>query len=59
MMNAKFSFWYIEVFAYYAYNLVYLFRSILEQKIELVLNIYKELIRSTNTATRSILSPVG
>ena len=33
----KFSFWYIEASAYYVHNVVYLCRSLLEQKIELVL----------------------
>ena len=28
--ESKFSFWYIEVFAYYVYNLVYSCRSLLE-----------------------------
>ena len=36
-MNAKFSFWYIEVSAYYVYNLVYLCCSLLKQQIELFL----------------------
>ena len=41
MMNAKFR-WYIEVSAYFVYNLVYLCRSLLEQQIELVLKSYSE-----------------
>ena len=31
--ECRFSFWYIEVSAYYVYNLVYLCRSLLEQQI--------------------------
>ena len=34
----KFSFWYIEVLAYYVHSLVYLCRSLLEQQIKLILN---------------------
>ena len=33
----KFSFWYIEVSAYYVYNLVFLCHSLLEQQLGLVL----------------------
>ena len=36
----KFSFRYIEVFAYYAFILVYLCHSLLEQQIELVLTLF-------------------
>ena len=35
--ECKISFWCIEVYASYVYNLVYLCRSLLEQQIELVL----------------------
>ena len=38
--ECKISFWYIEVFAYYVCNLVYLCRSFLEQQIELVLSFF-------------------
>ena len=36
-MTALFKFYYLEVFAYYVYDLVYVCRSLLEQQIELVL----------------------